>query len=193
MHGKAARAAAVSMFLFAGSAMAQESSEVPDATESPPASQRVSRGRFRFGINGAVGIEDVASVSGTMYGLDVRLGWQINDRFAIYAQPHLSFGTLGTSVGGVGVSGSTGTFVNTVMGEMTFSDRFFGGVGVGYGVLNNPSGIAFEARVGGYPLMGLKGNGPRRRGLMVGMNLKTVSITGATGILVMGNVGYEAF
>jgi hypothetical protein len=186
------------MFLSAGSAMAQESSEVPDATESPaaesPAAEsRVDGGRFRFGINGAVGLESVAGASGTMYGLDLRLGWQINDLFAIYAQPHLSFGSLSVSAGGATFSGSTGTIVSTVMGEVTLSDRFFGGLGVGYGVLNNPSGLAFEARVGAYPLMGHKENSSRRRGLMVGVNLKTVSVSGATGVLVMGNVGYEAF
>ena len=126
-----------------------------------------------------------------MFGLDVRLGWQFSHLLAIYAQPHLSFGSLGTGVGGV--SGFTGTFVGTVMGEATFIDRFFAGAGIGYGVFNNPSGVAIDLRAGGYPLMGVAENGIRRKGLMLGVDFRTVFLDGATGVLFMGCVGYEAF
>ncbi len=187
MQVKTARAVILSMLFVTSSAMAQEGSEAPSV------SSRAGGGRFRFGINGAGGLEHVQSVSGPMFGLDLRLGWQLNDLFAIYAQPHFSFGSLGTSVGGVGISGATGTFVGTVLGEVTLADRFFGGLGIGYGILNNPSGFAFEARVGAYPLMSRSADGTRRKGLMVGVDLKTVFISGATGLLVLGCVGYEAF
>ena len=72
-------------------------------------------------------------------------------------------------------------------------DRFFVGAGFGYGVLNNPSGAMFQVRAGGYPLMGKADNGIRRRGLLLGVDLRTIFIDGATGILVMGALGYEVF
>lgn len=154
-------------------------------------------GRFRFGINPTIGLESVSasgtSISGTMYGLDLRLGYQINNLFAIYAQPHLSFGELGTTTGRVPITGFTGTFVGTVMAEATFLDRLFVGAGAGYGVLNNPSGIAIEGRFGGYPLMGRGPNGIRRKGLMIGGDVRAVFVDGATGTLLMGAIGYEAF
>jgi len=128
-----------------------------------------------------------------MYGLDLRLGWQVNNLFAIYAQPHLSFGSLSVSGGGVPVSGGTGTFIGTVMGEVTLIDWFFVGAGVGYGVLNNPSGPTIDLRAGGYPLMSRNDKGARRKGLMLGIDFRSVFVTGATGILFMGCVGYEAF
>jgi hypothetical protein len=58
-------------------------SPVPEA--APPVAVEAAsrdRGRFRFGINGSGGLERVsangASASGGMYGLDLRLGWQLN-------------------------------------------------------------------------------------------------------------------
>jgi hypothetical protein len=128
-----------------------------------------------------------------MYGADLRLGWQVNNLLAIYAQPHLSFGSLGTSVAGAPVSGGTGTFVTTVLGEVTLIDRVFAGAGVGYGMFNNPSGVALEARAGAYPLMGHGEDGVRRKGLMVGIDFRDVLLSGASGIMVMGCIGYEAF
>jgi hypothetical protein len=128
-----------------------------------------------------------------MYGADLRLGWQVNNLLAIYAQPHLSFGSLGTSVAGAPISGGTGTFTGTVIGEVTLVDRVFAGAGVGYGLLNNPSGPAIEARAGAYPLMGRGEDGIRRKGLMVGVDFRSVFVSGATGILFMGCIGYEAF
>ncbi|MFO0722358.1 MAG: hypothetical protein U1E65_01165 [Myxococcota bacterium] len=144
-------------------------------------------GRFRFGIDGAGAFESVSPLSGPMFGLDLRLGYQINDMFAVYAQPHLSLGSLSSGA----VSGLTGTFVGTVMAEATFSDRFFVGAGAGYGILNNPSGPAIEARVGGYPLM--SHHDADRSGLMLGVDVKTVFASAATGVVVMGCIGYESF
>jgi hypothetical protein len=100
---------------------------------------------------------------------------------------------LGTSVAGAEISGGTGTFIATVMGEVTLSDRFFAGGGFGYGVFNNPSGPAIDLRAGGYPLVGRGDDGIRRKALMVGVDFRTVFLDGATGILFMGCLGYEAF
>lgn len=169
-----------------------------ETTAEPTDSAAADGGRFRFGINGALGLESVSasgmSISGAMYGFDLRLGWQFNHLLAIYVQPHLSFGSLGSEVESVGaVSGFTGTFVTTILGEATFLDRFFAGAGIGYGIFNNPSGFALDLKAGGYPLMGRGENGVRRKGLMVGLDFRTVFLEGATGLLIMGCVGYESF
>jgi hypothetical protein len=210
MRGNTAFALMFVTVLAATSAKAQEASEAMEAPQAAEASQPAEAsqaveaapavadgGRFRFGIDGTLGLESVssggASVSGLMYGLDLRFGWQFSHLLAIYAQPHLSFGSLGTGNGSTGVSGFTGTFVGTIMGELTFMDRFFAGAGLGYGVFNNPSGFALDFKAGGYPLMGRGDNGIRRKGLMVGLDFRPVFLSGATGILVMGCVGYESF
>lgn len=165
-----------------------------DSDDDDPSKPRPDGGRFRFGINPTLGLETVSasgnSVSGAMYGLDLRLGWQVNHLLAIYAQPHLSFGTLGTN--GV-VSGFTGTLTGTVMAEATFFDLLFVGAGAGYGVLNNPSGPTIEGRFGVYPIVGRGSNGIRRKGLMVGGDIRAIFVDGATGTLLMGCIGYEAF
>jgi hypothetical protein len=172
----------------------------PPAPQAPanPEAAPADGGRFRFGINPTAGLETVsasgASISGAMFGLDMRFGWQFNHILAVYGQPHLSFGSLGTTTaGGVPISGFTGTFVGTVMAEATFIDRLFVGGGFGYGVLNNPSGIAIEGRIGGYPIMVRGANGIRRKGLMIGGDVRAVFVDGATGTLLMGCLGYEAF
>lgn len=199
----------VSIVLFASPyAAAQQPSEPPSAPQAPApqpaapqgqpaADEHADHGRFRFGINPTLGLETVSasgtSISGTMYGLDLRMGWQVNNLFAVYAHPHLSFGELGTTGGGVPISGFTGTFIGTVMAEATLIDRLFVGAGAGYGVLNNPSGVAIEGRLGGYPLMGRGPDGVRRKGLMIGGDVRAVFVDGATGTLLMGCIGYEAF
>jgi hypothetical protein len=111
----------------------------------------------------------------------------------VYAQPHLSFGSLSADGQDAAISGGTGTAIITFLGEATFADRFFAGAGIGYGVLNNPSGFALHLRAGGYPLMGKAENGVRRKGLMLGIDFRTVFVDGATGLLITGGLGYEAF
>ena len=109
--------------------------------------------------------------------------------FAIYGQPHLSFGSLGTTAGGVPISGATGTFLGTVLGEVTLIDRLF----VGYGILNNPSGPAIDLRTGGYPLMSKSTKQIGRKGLMLGVDFRSVFVSGATGTLFMFCLGYDSF
>lgn len=168
--------------LFSTAAYAQDEGAAPTSPVTPK-----DGGRFRFGINGAGGFESVGPLSGPMFGLDLRLGYQINDLLAVYAQPHLSLGSIGSGA----ISGLTGTFVTTVMAEATLADRFFVGAGVGFGVLNNPSGFAFEARAGAYPLMSHAD--ADRSGLMLGVDVKTVFTGAATGVVVLGCLGYESF
>lgn len=167
-------------------------------TAAPPAAAPAAASedgaRFRWGISLAGGLEKVSILSGPMFGVDSRLGFQLNHLLGFYLQTHLSLGSLslsdGSSVGLFG-AGLTGTFTVAGMAEVTLMDRFFAAAGVGVGVLNNPSGFMFQARVGGYPLMGKYG--ARRKGLMVGLDFRSIFIDGATGILVLGAIGYEAF
>jgi hypothetical protein len=163
-------------------------------TSVPALAQEASDGaRFRWGISAGGGYEKVAGFSGPMGGVDCRLGVQINDMWAVYAQPHISIGSLSTGTGSLGIAGLTGTFGVAALGEVTFIDRLFAAAGVGYGVLNNPSGFMVQARLGGYPLMGRGEDGIRRKGLMLGVDFRTIFVQGYTAILVFGTIGYEAF
>jgi len=166
-----------------------------DAAAAPPAATAVAHDgpRFRGGISLGGGMEKVSVVSGGMYGLDGRLGLQLNDLLGFYLQPHLSFGSLSGDAGGTGIRGGTGTFSLAALGEATFMDRLFAGAGLGYGVLNNPSGPMFQARAGGYLLTTRGEDGVRRKGLMAGVDLRTIFVTGATGLLVIASIGYEKY
>src|SRR5262245_18872217 len=149
--------------------------------------------RFRSGISVGGGMEKVSVVSGGMFGLDGRLGLQWSDLLGFYIQPHLSFGSLSGEAGGIGVSCGTGTLSVAGRGEATFLDRLFVGAGFGYGVLNNPSGPMFQARAGGYLLTSREENGGRRKGLMAGVDMRTIIVEGATGLLVRASIGYEKY
>jgi hypothetical protein len=139
-------------------------------------------------------MEKVDVASGGMFGMDGRIGLQWNDLLGFYLQPHLSFGSLSVDTGGGGTfSGGTGTFSVAAMGEATFIDRFFAGAGFGYGVLNNPSGPMVQARAGAYFLNNRAADGIRRTGFMAGVDLRTIFIEGATGVLVLASVGYEKY
>ena len=97
-------------------------------------------------------------VSGTMFGVDWRIGYRISEPLSIYLHSHLSFGSAHE---GSGASGTTGTFAAAVVGEYLLPMGVFVGGGGGYGVLNNPSGPLAEARIGYYP-MGSGGTGKSR-------------------------------
>lgn len=88
-------------------------------------------------------------ISGTMFGLDWRIGWRINQPISVYLHSHLSFGSAKE---GNGAAGVTATFASTLMGEYLLPMRLFVAGGAGYGVLNHPNGPAVAARVGYYPL-----------------------------------------
>jgi hypothetical protein len=182
MRSRAAIAVSVSVMLCSISALAQDSAGQPEADGM----------RFRGAVGATLGLETVsaggASLSGAMFGAEGRLGLQLNNLIGIYAEPQLSFGSLG------GAFGFTGTFTTAAMVDLTLMDRFFAGAGVGYGVLNNPTGPLLEVRGGFYPLMGHGDNGIRRKGLFIGADFRAVFLSsGVTGVLVGGSVGYEAF
>ena len=175
-----------SLLLTSSVALAQEDTAAAAAAPEKPKDGM----RFRFGINATAGLELVDPAAGPMFGIDARLGLQLNNMIAVYAQPHLSFGSLGVGP----ISGGTGTIALDVLGEVTIDDFFFVGGGFGLGVFNNPSGLALEARAGVYPLMSHDSDGVGRSGLMVGFDTRIVFLGGGfTGFMFMGQVGYEIF
>ena len=152
--------------------------------------------RFRFGVAAGIGFftaadeAGTAEISCTYYGADLRLGAQINDLVGVYAQPVLGY--YSADVGGVIASG--GLLGMAVVADVTIIDRFFAGAGLGYTVYNNPAGLSPMLRIGGYPLMSRSEQKARRKGLMLGMDLRFTSLEGIkTIVMPTFNLGYEAF
>lgn len=150
--------------------------------------------RFRFGVAGGAGFFTAATESGdakasfTYFGTDLRFGVQVNDLIGVYAQPTLGYYT------GSGALAAGGLLGLAVAADVTFLDRFFVGAGVGYTVYNSPGGISPLLRLGGYPLMSRSDQKARRKGLMLGVDLRLTGLDGLkTIVMPTFNVGYEAF
>jgi hypothetical protein len=180
---------------------AEEAAPAEAATPAPApavnASSSVTDGvRFRFGVSGGVGFftakndAGTAKVSCTYFGTDLRFGAQINNNWGVYAQPTLGYYTANGS-GGLAAGGLLGM---AALVDYTFMDRFFVGGGLGYTVYNSPAGITPIVRLGGYPLMGKSSEKARRKGLMLGMDLRMTPLDGLKPIwMPTFNLGYEAF
>lgn len=164
---------------------------VADATPSgkPNSADGGDGARFRFGISGGALALFGAGSSFPYGGADLRLGVQVNDMIGVYAQPQLGF-YGGNTAAGFGTGGLVGA---SAVVDFTFVDRVFVGAGFGYAVLNNPSGPELHFRLGGYPLAGRSSEKVRRKGLMVGADLRFYFLDGATFTLPTLNLGYEAF
>jgi hypothetical protein len=185
--------------VLTGSALAEAQAPPAPAPAAAGAdtSSTVADGlRFRFGVSGGVGFFTAASevgsakVSCTYYGADLRLGAQINNLIGVYAQPTLGYYSADGS-GGLAAGGLAGL---AVAADVTFIDRFFVGAGIGYTVYNNPAGVSPLLRFGGYPLMSRSDQKARRKGLMLGVDLRFTSLEGLkTIVMPTFNLGYEAF
>ena len=206
--------------VLTASAFAQAQEAEPEATGKAPASEEpapaaaatpapaaaaatggdtstvADGGRFRFGVAGGIGFFTAASevgsskVSCTYYGTDLRFGYQINNMVAVYGQPTLGYYSANGS-GGLAAGGLLGL---AAVADVTLIDQLFVGAGLGYTVYNSPAGITPILRVGGYPLMGRSDQKARRKGLMVGADLRFTSLEGLKMIVMPTfNVGYEAF
>jgi len=171
----------------------------PAATAAPAdkASQAPVDGmRFRVGVSGGIGFFTAAAEAGggevscTYYGADLRLGAQINDIVGVYAQPTLGYYSADVA-GSLAAGGLLGV---ALVADATIIDHFFVGAGIGYTVYNNPAGVTPILRIGGYPLMGRSDLKARRKGLMLGADLRFTSLEGLkTIVMPTFNVGYEAF
>lgn len=189
--------------LTALSASADEPAAAPAAPAAAPAkapapapmrvdAEEKDGVRFRGGIAASGGGEFAGPLTFGMGGLDGRLGVQINHLIGVYAQLHSSLGS-GTYMGQPGYF--TGTFAASAVVDFTLWDRMFVGAGGGYGVLNNPTGPMIHLRLGGYPVSVRGDNGIRRKGLMMGADLRVVFLDTFSEpvTMVMGSIGYEAF
>jgi hypothetical protein len=161
-------------------------------TQSEPSSSKegADGGRFRFGIAGGAGPMSGGGLSLTYYGMDLRFGAQLNDAIGIYAQPQLGYYKLN---GADALFGSGGLIGASVLADYTLFDRLFLGAGVGYAILNNPSGMELHFRAGGYPMMGRSKEKVRRKAMMLGADLRMHFVEGVTFIAPTFNLGYEAF
>jgi hypothetical protein len=208
--------------VLTASALAQAEEAEPEATDKPAATEEAAPAeaatsptpapaptaaaegdtavkdgpRFRFGVAAGMGFFTAASevgsteVSCTYYGGDLRLGAQINDLFGVYAQPTLGYYTA-DDVAFLAAGGLLGV---AVVADVTIIDRLFVGAGVGYTVYNSPAGVTPILRIGGYPLMGRSEQKTRRKGLMLGADLRFTSLEGLkTIVMPTFNLGYEAF
>lgn len=179
--------------------------ELPDAAEgSKPAPSPVTQvgdapssseaggdgGRFRFGVALGAGPLFADGIDMTYYGADLRFGWQLSDALGVYAQPQLGYYKLD---GANALFGSGGLLGVSVVADYTLFDRMFVGGGVGYGILNNPSGAEIHLRAGGYPLMWRSDTKIRRRGVMLGVDFRLHFVEGLTFVAPTFNVGYDAF
>jgi hypothetical protein len=165
--------------------------------------------RFRGGVSaafgGLFGSEGPASYSGILGGADGHLGVQINNLIGVYAVPHLSYGSITAEVGSISASDGWLDFSGTGVVDVTLFDRFFVGGGAGFAAhaptCTNCGGLAgpnVHLRLGGYPLMSRGDDGIRRKGLMIGADLRINFLSDAasnsiTLIQPMVSVGYEAF
>jgi hypothetical protein len=145
--------------LLSASAFAQGAPDAPPPAATPPpnvvaaapAPEAASTSGLRNGFSLSAGQEFGGDrmISGTMFGVDWRIGYRISEPLSIYLQSHLSFGSGHEASG---ASGTTGTFAAALMGEYLLPMGVFVGGGGGWGVLNNPNGPLAEARVGYYPM-----------------------------------------
>jgi len=105
------------------------------------------RNGFSLSASEEFGSGPSSGLSGQLFGVDWRIGARINLDYSIYLQTHLSFGNAHIGA----TSGVTGDFASALMAERMLPARTFVAVGAGYGVLNNPSGMLAQARLGWYP------------------------------------------
>ena len=189
----------VGLVLFAAPASAQEPLPPPPppawaAAGPPPVHQAKADGpRLRGGVSAGAGGMFISDYSGVLGGVDGRIGVQINDLIGVYGVPHLSLGPVTVGGGGTTVSTLIGVSSGTAVVDFTLLDRLFVGAGGGFGVVNRPTGPVLHFRAGGYPIMGRGEDGPRRKGLMVGVDSRVYFLSGLSVMELTGGIGYEAF
>lgn len=160
----------------------------------PPHPRRPLRGAATARVFASAFRGAAACCSGTVPalkygGVDLRLGLQINELIGIYVQPQLGFyaGEFG------GVTGVGGLLGGSILADFTFADRLFAAAGAGFALLNNPSGPEIHLRAGGYPLASSGGENGRRKGLMLGVDVRMHFVSGSTFFAPTLCIGYESF
>jgi hypothetical protein len=144
-------AAAPTVAVLEPTAAANSGSVSTPAPAPQPVAEPSSSGlRNGFSLSAGQEFGGDRDISGTMFGVDWRIGYRINQPLSIYLHSHMSFGSA--SEGNGTNSGLTGTFASALMGEYMLPMRLFVAGGAGYGILNNPNGPLVAARVGYYPM-----------------------------------------
>ena len=129
-------------------------------------------------------------VSATLFGLDWRIGWRINEPISFYLDSHVSFGS---GKEGGGNSGLTGTVTSAVIGEYKLPFGLFVGGGAGWYIANAPNGPMVQARAGFYPF---KAEGPgKKRRLNVAVDYRVGFINQGYGSInfIALSLGYDRF
>lgn len=182
------------LFCLASSSAAladTEEAAAPAPTPEPMPAPSTSGLRNGFSLSGGQEFGGDRDISGTMFGLDWRIGWRINEPISVYLHSHLSFGSAKE---GMSASGATGTFASAVMAEYKLPMRLFVAGGGGYGVLNNPSGPLAAARVGYYPFETAPARAKKRR-LNVALDYRSYFASDGYGRVdhVALSLGYDRF
>lgn len=158
--------------------------------QAPEASQGLTfRNGFSLSVGQETGSGPSAGLSGQLYGVDWRIGAQVNSALGLYVHSHLSLGTA--KIGAT--SGYTGNLATAVVGEYTLPIRLFVGGGFGYGVLNNPSGPLAELRAGWYPFKKSSDGKARRLNLAVDARFYFAGPAIGTVTHLALSLGYDRF
>ncbi len=165
----------------------------PSTLESPPPERGATfRNGFSLSVGQEFGTSNIGNkFTGQLYGVDWRIGMQINKAIGVYLHSHMSLGSIATN----NMSGYTGNLATALTAEYTLPFRVFLGAGAGYGVLNNPSGPLVGFRVGYYPFATTSSEKKRRLNIALDTRLYFVS-AGAESITmkhVAVSIGYDRF
>jgi hypothetical protein len=156
---------------------------------APVATPSTSGLRNGFSLSAGQEFGGDRDVSATMFGIDWRIGWRINEPISVYLHSHMSFGSGSDNTG----DGFTGTFASALMAEYLLPMRVFVAGGAGYGVLNNPNGPIVAARAGYYPFK-TEAVGKKRR-LNVSLDWRSYFANQGYGTVnqVQLTLGYDRF
>jgi hypothetical protein len=146
--------------------------------------------RFRGGVALEGGGWFISGYSAGLVGVEGRLGAQINNMIGVYAQPEFSLGAGKVA----GVAGITGTAGASALVDFTFLNQIFVAAGGGGGYIGNAPGAMVHLRAGGYPVFTHGAHSGRRKGLMIGLDMRIYVISGYGAVMSpMLGIGYEAY
>ena len=183
-------AQAIAVTLITATASVATAQDAAAVQSPPPGEEQADNDgvRFRGGVSGGGGALIFSGATAGIGGVDGRLGVQIMDLIGIYLQPQMALG--------VGSGLFAGSFGASALVDVTLIDQIFVGAGGGAGLVQfggTDSGGVLHFRAGGYPLVGSGEDGIRRKGLMLGADLRLHFAAGAVLVSPMVSIGYEAF
>lgn len=175
----------------------RETEAIEGSTRS--SSDRKKRGldpdgvRFRGGISAGGGGLYLLGRGMPGATVDGRIGVQFNDLIALYAQPQLAFFYLEQDSPFGEFDSAIGVLGGTALLDFTFWDDFFLAAGGGVAVLNNPVVPAIHFRTGFYPWMEHGEDNVRRKGFLLGFDLRLLPYGGEVNVMPTVSLGYDAY